>query len=194
MNGQPQHAAFQRTAVSWLVSHATSSRGRSIACHAPSPSVCRPHARKRLPQGREAHPLAGLPDVSHSRSILTSSRDFDYETANWERSSAAMAQTSASASTCGIEGTNFRPFRLRSPPVRLVAGLSGSESTSIPVRCQRHGLELMDSEAAKAPRPCGAAVASGGQGFVHQGRCSCGANRRVQTVSSFFNTFHEPYS
>jgi hypothetical protein len=59
--------------------------------------------------------------------------------------------------------TTFRPFRLRAPPVRLEAGLSGSESTSIPIRCQRHGLEWMDSDAAKGPCPCGASVAGGGR-------------------------------
>ena len=91
-------------------------------------------------------------------------------------------------------GTSFQPFRLRAPPVRLEAGLSGSESRSIPIRCQRHGLESMDSEAAKGPCPCGASVASGGRDSYIKVVDRSHANRRVQSVSDIFNTFHEPYS
>ena len=52
----------------------------------------------------------------------------------------------------------------------------------------------MDSEAAKGPCPCGASVASGGQDSYIKVVDRSPANRRVQSVSNSFNTFHEPYS
>ena len=62
-------------------------------------------------------------------------------------------------------GTLF-PRHYFSPP-RADPGFPngrGNGQGHVPVRCQRHGLELMDSEAAKGPCPCGASGASGGAG------------------------------
>jgi len=56
-------------------------------CISPSAAGCAPDARKRSPHTGCRSPLSRgrspSPSVSHSRPIFMSSRDFDYETANW---------------------------------------------------------------------------------------------------------------